>query len=423
MRVQIITNLFAPDELAGASLFTDLALHLKERGHDVRVTCTFSYYPAWKLRPEDEGISLREENFKGVPIRRVAMHVPSKPTGKARMISDLSFLFALIQRGRFPGWQPEVVLTALPMLSQCLAQRFLYWGRKTPRVIVVQDFVVDAALELGILRLPGFAPLMRQTERWALRSAATLLTISPTMLEKLRGVAGPDRRFCYVPNWIHQSIDKEIGRQAGSSVERKPLTLFYAGNLGVKQGLPTFLNDFRTAKPSWTLQIHGDGAERARLADEVSRTPNCSLGPVLDESDYVTALRTTSACLITQCPGVGSNFLPSKLLPALATGTPVLAVCDRSSPLGREVNEGGFGEVVAPGDVAQLAQLLRRWETEPSLLSEMQQRAKSRSKIFHRDQILPLYERELLALTVAGRTPAPAAERWDSVGELEKIGK
>ena len=171
MRAHIVTNLFAPDELAGAALFTDLALFLKERGHDVRVTCTFSYYPAWKLRPEDEGLALREESYEGIPVRRVRMYVPGNPTGKERLLSDLRFLLSLVRRGRFPGWEPEVVLTAFPMLSQCLAQRFLYRGKRSPRLIVVQDFVVEAALELGI----GCARLLHGLQRWALRSAQTLL--------------------------------------------------------------------------------------------------------------------------------------------------------------------------------------------------------------------------------------------------------
>jgi colanic acid biosynthesis glycosyl transferase WcaI len=401
MRVQIITNLFAPDELAGASLFTDLALFLKEQGHDVRVTSTFSYYPAWKLKPEDQGVSLREESYAGMPVRRLGMFVPQRPTGKGRMLSDLSFLLALLRRAAYRDWEPDVVLTAIPMLSQCLAQRFLYWGKKIPRVIVVQDFVVEAALELGILRLPGFERLLHGVQRWSLRSAQTLVTISPMMLDKLRGVVGPDRRACYVPNWIHRSLQMEIDRQSSTVTARQSCTLFYAGNLGVKQGLPDFLKQFRAAAAAnlgWRLRIHGGGADRDRLAKEVEQTPGCELGPVLSEAEYVTALRQTAACLVTQCPGVGSNFLPSKLLPALASGTPVLAVCEASSPLGREVIEGSFGEVVDPGNPVKLTQTLKRWSQMFHLLSEMQTHANLRAGMFKRDRILALYENELLAL-------------------------
>lgn len=398
MRIHLISNLFSPDELAGAALFTDLAHFLRERGHDVRVTTTFSYYPAWRLRPEDQGLAVRDERLGEIPVRRVRMHVPEQPTGKSRLLSDLSFLLSLVRRGQHPGWTPEVVVTALPMLSQCLAQRFLYLGRSIPRLIVVQDFVVEAALELGILKLPGLAGLLRATQRWALRSAGTLLTISPQMLVKLQEVVGADRRTLGVPNWIHGSLQQRIDRRTSAPPARAGLRLFYSGNLGIKQGLPDFLADFRAAGIAdlgWQLTIHGGGAERARLATEVAQTPGCELGGVLDEDSYLSALLSCTVCLVTQRPGVGANFLPSKLLPALATGTPVLAVCDRNSPLAEEVLAGGFGIVVPPNDPSRLREVLQGWQDAPDELIALGQRSAQRARVYHRDVILPQYEREL----------------------------
>ena len=405
MRLHLITNLFAPDQLAGAALFTDLALFLRDQGHEVRVCATFPYYPAWKLRPEDQGITVRDEHLNGIPLRRVAMYVPEHPSATSRVLSDLSYLVALIRHARHSAWRPDVVLTAMPMLSQCLAQRLLYVGKAIPRLIVVQDFVVDAALELGILRFPRAAGVLRAVQRFALRSAQTLLTISPHMLGKLRRIVGPDRRTRYVPNWIHASLQAAIDGQAGPNHARRNEVLFYAGNLGVKQGLAEFLEQFRAAKAGesgWQLQIHGDGAEREQLSAAVAQTPGSTLGAILPEADYIKALFRASACLVTQRTGVGDNFLPSKLLPALATGTPVLGVCDRLSPLGREVAEGGFGVVVTPGDAPALAQHLRCWQKDPNLLAALSAKAREHAQLYRRERILPQYEQELLALTRQG---------------------
>src|SRR5579871_3674557 len=90
LKLHLITNLFYPDELAGAALYTDFARYFHRAGHDLRVTATFPYYPAWKLRPEDAGIPWRDEIFEGAPMRRVAMFVPRRPTGVTRMLSELS---------------------------------------------------------------------------------------------------------------------------------------------------------------------------------------------------------------------------------------------------------------------------------------------------------------------------------------------
>ncbi len=404
MRIHLISNLFFPDELAGASLYTDMARYFRDAGHDVRVTTTFSYYPAWELRDEDRGQRVREELLEGIPVKRVWMHVPKTPTGKGRLLSDVTFLLSLLRRGRFNGWTPDVVITALPMLSQCLVQRFQYLFLRVPRLIIVQDFAVDAALELGILKLPGAAGLLRAVQRWALRSAQTVTTISPQMLDKLRLEIGETRRTVMIPNWIHQSLQSEIDRQQNDCPARREHVLFYSGNLGVKQGLPDFLTQFAAAGAAdsgWQLEICGGGAERQRLARYAETHPWIQLGNVLDENQYVSRLLTTSLCLVTQKPGTGANFLPSKLLPALATGTPVLAVCEKSSPLANEVITGQFGIVVPPDRADLLREALGELAGSQDLLNGFSRCARERAKIYSRETVLDRFQSEIVSLVTS----------------------
>lgn len=394
-KVHLVTNLFSPDELAGAALFSDLALYLKERSVDVRVTTTYSYYPAWKISPEDARHAFRYEEWNGIPIKRVRMHVPNRPNGAGRILSDASFLGALVRHGRHDSWVPDVVLTASPTFSQCLAQRFLYKRLKIPRIIIVQDFVVDAALELGILHLPGLRPLLQKLERWSFRSAKTLTTISQPMLEKLRSIVGEDRRLILISNWIHKSLQKEIDNQRSDKPLRKKKTLFYSGNLGVKQGLSSFFQDYAKVNSGWTLKIHGGGARLQTTKAAAAHVPGVSFRGVLPESAYVTELLSCTACLVTQSPGIGANFLPSKLLPALATGTPVLAVCEADSPLGQEVGQGGFGVVIPPQDPKALQETLDLWEQNPQILDSLGKVALFWSQRYHRNNILNQYLNEL----------------------------
>jgi colanic acid biosynthesis glycosyl transferase WcaI len=234
-----------------------------------------------------------------------------------------------------------------------------------------------------------------------LGSAKTIVTISPAMLEKVRArFPGNERNLRLIPNWIHGSLQAEIGRQEANSPSREIGQLFYSGNLGVKQGLHEFLADFIDLESNWCLTIHGGGTELERLRPIVQDADNVKLGVVLAEPDYVAALLKSSACLITQRPGVGANFLPSKLLPALATGTPVLAVCDPHSPLGHEVTAGGFGAVIPPGDASALAKTLEAWRANPEILAGMSRKAYERAPSYSKERVLPLYEHELSQLLV-----------------------
>lgn len=396
MKIHLITNLFHPDELAGAALYTDFADYFREKGHELRITAAFSYYPAWQNREEDRGVRWRDEAFRGVPLRRISMYIPRRPRGLSRMWSDATFLGSIVRYGTFNDWTPDVVVTACPMLSQCAAQRFLYRGRDVKRLIIVQDFVVDAALELGILKMPGLPWLLRALERWALSSGHLLTTISPEMLEKLQSVLRGGREAQYIPNWVHEDLDAEIRRQSDIGA-RDTRTLFYSGNLGIKQGLPDFMDTFAKSGGPWTLRIHGGGAEVERIKERQGEA-NVVLGPVEEMPAYVSRLRQCSACLITQRAGVSANFLPSKLLPALATGTPVLAVAEKGTPLASEVEEGGYGAVVEPGDGAGLGAALQKLE-HVETASAMSKHALRRAEFFSRSRVLEQYEALLHRMT------------------------
>jgi len=405
IKIHMITNLFHPDQLAGANLFTDFAEYLKEKGHDIRVTTTFPYYPSWKLAAEDVGVKLREEQFRGIPLRRIGMHVPGKPNALGRLISDFSFLASLLRRGKFPGWKPDVVFTACPMFSQSLSLRFMYPGKEISKLVQVQDFVVDAALELGILKPKALKPFLIALERFALRSAQTLTTISEPMLEKLILKVGPDRRLMYMPNWIHSSIARQLDRQKNrlpDSYRQGSFTLLYAGNIGVKQGLGRFLEYFPAESPHWRMEIYGAGATVDDLIKVIRNKPSISLGNVLNEREYAGKLLQSSAALVTQMPGVGANFLPSKLLPALHAGCPILAVCEEDSPLGREVLEGGFGEILPPDQTSQLPEILTRWSDSPDQLQAYAERAREWAWRYSRENVLPYIESELLYLVGKG---------------------
>jgi colanic acid biosynthesis glycosyl transferase WcaI len=207
-------------------------------------------------------------------------------------------------------------------------------------------------------------------------------------------------------------------------VTREPSRLLYSGNLGVKQGLPGFISTFRALDSGWHLHIHGGGAEAPTLKEAIHGAERIVFAGVLEEPDYVAALRQATACLITQKPGTGSDFIPSKLLPALATGTPVLAVCEADTPLGREVKEGGFGVVLEPGDTAALEETLERWSSEPAELQTMSERALERARLYSRESVLRQYEIELQRLTsappegakrLAGGAASPRAEPPDCI--------
>jgi colanic acid biosynthesis glycosyl transferase WcaI len=337
------------------------------------------------------------------------MFVPHAPSTIKRLLSDASFLFTLTLLGRRAWSQADVIVTTCPMFGQSLAMRFATPFRSVPKLVIVQDFVVDAALELGMIKSRFLGRVLKDLERWAFRSCSTLTTISGEMLKKLSPIVGADRRTVFIPNWIHDSLAKSIHRRRKDLPIRKKNLLFYSGNVGRKQGLPDFLATFDGSRSGWRIRINGSGAEFDLLKGPCTGRTDVSLHGLEEENSYIDSLLTCSACLITQKPGAGANFLPSKILPALASGTPILAVCEADSPLGREVKEANCGVVIDVGNSSALNAVLQSWGTDPNQLNRYSENALVRARRYERSVILDQYRKEILML--AGRNSSERQAR------------
>ncbi|WP_287129775.1 glycosyltransferase [Candidatus Cyanaurora vandensis] len=393
MHILLLFPVFWPDELGGCALYSDLARYLKERGHRVTVVTSFPFYPRWQYYPQDRGVAYRVEDWEGITIHRVRMYIPQQPSGVKRILSDLSFLFNI---GRTIPWtelRPTVALTAYPTLGTCLA--FRLWLGHTPRMLMIQDFVVDAALELGMLKVPLLAQILPLVERWALGHFNAVSSISPQMVTRAKQKVPSPCPVLELPNWIHASLQMGIDRYRDQVVRQwQTQTITYSGNLGVKQGLGDFLEIFRDHHQGWTLIIRGEGAAKRDLAQWFQPGPRVQLADLLEEDAYCQSLLEMPLMLITQKAGSGASFLPSKLLSALVAGVPVLAFCELGTPLAQEIIAGGYGWVVS--DQKGLAHVLKT-----ITIADLQQKsvhARLRAEQYSRERILSQYEKVLTKL-------------------------
>ena len=395
-RIEIISNLFSPDQFGGAALYTDMARYFQEACWRVEVTTTFSYYPAWKLNEEDKNCLKRVDLFEGSRITRLKIFVPSQPGGMTRILSDLSFLFSLLLNAAGRSREGNAVITACPMLAQSCFAKLVDLKRYGPTIIVVQDIASEAAGGLGILKGKVFLGMIQWIEEWCLASCHVLSSIAPQMVETLQRRLG-DRSntpMVFTPNWIHKSLADEIKRQIqGGRISREGRRLFYAWNLGVKQALHEFAYVFADKSlDRWKLEIRGNGAMRQQIFHLSESCERISVGLPLPEVQYVSCLLSCTACLITQPHDGGDSFFASKILPALAAGTPVLVVGDTQTPLACFVRDLAIGEVVELS-LNALQDVLEKWEQNPALLESYSSNALKLSKDYTREKVLDRYRR------------------------------
>src|SRR6185369_6955934 len=118
--------------------------------------------------------------------------------------------------------------------------------------------------------------------------------------------------------------------------------------------------------------------------------------------------------LITQAPGTGQYFFPSKLLSLLQAGLPVATVADVDSELARAVAEGGFGLNVLPGRASDLTAALLRMAGDAELRRLLRERTQWVRR-FSPNLVLPQFALQLQHLvTDTGRPPAIVGKREPS---------
>ncbi len=405
MKLLIVTNLFHPDRGGGASVFSDMCYGLVERGHEVTVFTAFPYYPEWQNKSGEAGWRTKTETINGVHVVRFGMLIPKNPSKFfSRVLFELSFTLSLM-RSLFYFRRYDAVMTYCPLLGSVAysaVRRMVYWE---PLWLNVQDIPADAASASGISKNRFTDALGQTAQKFLFNRAKVWSTIAPKMVDRLRELTSRNQPIHLVPNFLNETMAEVIAAHP-SKVGRpvsSPIKLLYGGNIGKKQGLLEFCKRLAETSLQFDFTIHGNGGEAPALRQwvESSGDARFRFGEFLDEPGFVNALFQADFFLITEKSGAGASFIPSKLIPCMATATPVVCVCDQEGPLGMEVNQYDLGISNTWDHLDVLLQHLITVAGDPVRYESLQRNVHQRSLAYSRGPVIEFVESELNRMTAA----------------------
>jgi colanic acid biosynthesis glycosyl transferase WcaI len=393
MRILIYSANFAPEPTGVGKYSGEMAWWLAEHGHEVRVVAAPPYYPTWKVDRKYLWPPFRHEQWRGVDVWRAPLWVPKSPTGLTRLLHLISFAIT-----SFPvmiwqiGWRPDLVLTVAPAFvcaptglltaRLCRARAWLH----------LQDFEVDVAFSMGLLKGKLLQRIVLRIERWVLRQFDTVSTISGRMVERLltKGVAPVRTR--YFPNWVDVT---RIGTMASGNFRAKlgiphdAIVVLFSGTLGGKQGLlviPEAAGRL-AARGDIVFVVCGDGVVKPSLETAAAALPNLMILPLQPSGRLADLLSMADIHLLPQSPDAADLVLPSKLSGMLASGRPVIATCRSGTEISGIVTQCGI--VVEPEDGSNLALAIVKLADDPELRFELGRRARTFAEAnFERDAVL-----------------------------------
>lgn len=405
MKILIHGINFAP-ELTGIGKYSgEMAEWLAARGHEVRVVTAPPYYPQWCIA---DGHANRwgRERCGNLHVYRCPLWVPARPSGLKRLLHLASFAVSSfpVMLGQF-FWRPDLVMVIEPPLM-CSPQALLTARLGGARAwLHVQDFEVDAAFGLGMIRAGWLRKFVSGIEQWLMRRFDRVSTISPRMLEKLHEKKVQHGKAVLFPNWVDTEaifpLDVPSPLRAELGIADDRIVALCSGNMGEKQGLEVVLDAARHLAHRADIQfvLCGEGAAKARLRDGYGASPNVIWLPLQPVERLNDLLNMADIHVLPQRADAADLVMPSRLTGMLASGRPVVATAYPGTQVAGTVRHCGI--VTAPGDAHDLAQAVMKLADDAEMRSAFGKRARTCAvENLERNAVLEKFEADLLGVPV-----------------------
>jgi glycosyltransferase involved in cell wall biosynthesis len=359
-KIAIVSNYYPPEKGAAANRIEQLALKLRQNNYDVSIICPLANYPKGELFPGYKGKFSVDETMRGIKVKRLWIFPSNSKNIFKRILSILSFsigLFFYLLFAKLPG---KVVVQSPPLLLSFIAVTVLRWrGRKI--ILNVSDLWPSAAVELGVLKRDSMShKILMLIEKSLYRKATLVLGQSNEILQHVHEIIPGKATFLY-RNFPEHEPGFTI-KDSGESVK-----LFYAGLLGVAQGVLESCDKMQLAGLKIEFHIFGDGAEKSRIENYIAAHPekNITFHGMLDRNHLHALLETFDIAFVPLTTRIYGS-VPSKIFEYGALGLPILYFGGGEG--GGIVNENNLGWVAEVGDFDALNEKLR----EISTLDKMQ---------------------------------------------------
>ena len=394
MKILIYSTNFAPEPVGIGKYSGEMAAWLVAQGHQVRVVAAPPHYPAWQLDQAYVWPLYRREKWQGVDVWRCPLWVPKVPGGLMRVAHLLSFAVSSLPIMLWQlFWRPNVVMVIAPALvcapAGCLVARLS--GAKA--CLHIQDFEVDVAFQMGLLKSQLLQHMVLAAERCLLRCFDQVSSISGRMLDQLRQKGLAENKIRFFPNWVDIShiyplaAPSDYRRELGISPQTK--VVLFSGTLGGKQGLMVIPEVAKKLvhRQDVLFVVCGDGVIKPQLEAASISLSNIKFLPLQQFEKLGQLLGLADIHLLPQSPEAADLVLPSKLSGMLASGRAVIATCLANTEMANVVGQCGL--VVAPEDGEALASAIEQLLDDNEARLQFGRRARLYAeKNFARDSVL-----------------------------------
>lgn len=340
--ILIISNYYPPEKGAAANRIEQLALKLHQNNYKVSVLCPLGNYPKGELFPEYKGKFSVTENLQNITVKRLWIYPSVSKNILKRTLSVLSFSSVLFFYLLFKKTPHKVVVQSPPLLLSFVSVLVLSLLRKKI-ILNVSDLWPLAAIELKALKKGSFSHQVSLfLERFIYSKATLIFGQSNEIIAHIHSIF-PNKK-CYL---YRNFPDHQVAEINFKTNKKEPIKLFYAGLLGVAQGVFELCQNIKLEDVNIELHLFGDGAEKSQIEDLIKQNPGKKIffHEMLERTVLHEKLQSFDIALVPLKTRIYGS-VPSKIFEYGALGFPILYFGGgEGEAIVRENNLGWVAEV------------------------------------------------------------------------------
>jgi glycosyltransferase involved in cell wall biosynthesis len=318
--ILIISNYYPPEKGAAANRMEQLALKLQQNNYKVSVVCPLGNYPKGEIFPEYKGKFSVSENRNNIVVKRLWIYPSVSKNLIIRIFSVLSFSLGLFFYLLVKKTPKKVVVQSPPLLLSFVA--VLVLSLKKKKIIVnISDLWPLAAIELKAIKENSISHKFSLfIELFIYKKATVILGQSNEIISHVTTFF-PDKKYLLYRNFP----DHKEGNFDLITVENEPIKIFYAGLLGIAQGIFELCQKIELNDLNIELHIFGDGAEKSLIEALISsrKAKNIFFHGMMERYILHEHLKTFDIAIVPLKVRIYGS-VPSKIFEYGALGFPIL---------------------------------------------------------------------------------------------------
>jgi colanic acid biosynthesis glycosyl transferase WcaI len=377
MKFVLLTQYYPPEVGGAQVLMSSLACELQRQGHDVRVVSALPNYPTGRIFVGYRGrVSLREVR-DGIPVFRSWVYPAQSANLLPRLTNYFTFCISSFLAFFWMG-KPDIIFVDSPPLFLAFSALLMARLKGARWVMNISDLWPDAVAESGMVHSAALLQLAGTMERMLYRAADFVSMVTEGIYRILLHEKDvPENKLLFLPIGVDTQLFRPRAPDTSllSKYDLSGKSVFlYAGTLGHAQGLPLLLDaaDHIRDRKDIIIAFVGDGPVKSQLLEQSRRRQllNVLFIDAVPLSEMPRWWSISKAALVTlKDQAVHQSARPSKCLPALSSGVPV--IFSGSGEMAHIINGSNSGMVIAPEQVEPLVAAILQLANDSSIAHKL----------------------------------------------------